>query len=47
MQLLQIRNYLKDNDIVKKVGFIALLALTRDVLETCIDLLGFKEVEAM
>ena len=38
---------LAEEDEVKKVGFIALLALTRDVLETCIDLLGFKAPERM
>ena len=31
----------------KKAGWIALLALTKDVLETCIDLLGFSAPERM
>lgn len=31
----------------RKAGFIALLLLTRDVLETCIDLLGFSAPERM
>lgn len=31
----------------KKEGYIALLSLTRDILETCIDLLGFKAPERM
>ena len=31
----------------KKAGWIALLMLTRDVLETCIDLLGFSAPERM
>lgn len=31
----------------KKSGWIALLALTRDVLETCIDVLGFSAPERM
>lgn len=32
---------------VKKAGWIALLVLTRDVLETCIDVLGFSAPERM
>lgn len=31
----------------KKAGFIALLVLTRDILETCIDVLGFSAPERM
>jgi len=31
----------------RKAGFISLLVLTRDVLETCIDVLGFKAPERM
>ena len=31
----------------KKSGWIALLLLTRDILETCIDLLGFSAPERM
>jgi arginyl-tRNA synthetase len=36
-----------EEDESKKVGWIALLALTRDVLETSIDLLGFSAPERM
>lgn len=32
---------------VKKAGWIALLVLTRDILETCIDVLGFEAPEKM
>ncbi len=38
---------LTEEDAKKKAGWIALLMLTRDVLETCIDLLGFSAPERM
>ncbi len=38
---------LTEEDQEKKAGWIALLLLTRDVLETCIDLLGFSAPERM
>ena len=38
---------LTEEDETKKNSFIALLILTRDVLETCIDLLGFSSPERM
>lgn len=38
---------LTEEDAVKKEGWIALLVLTRDVLETCIDVLGFSAPERM
>ena len=38
---------LKEEDEVKKAGWIALLQLTQDVLETCIDVLGFSAPERM
>ena len=38
---------LTEEDAEKKAGWIALLTLTRDVLETCIDLLGFSAPERM
>ena len=38
---------LAEEDEAKKAGWIALLALTRDVLETSIDLLGFSAPERM
>lgn len=38
---------LAEEDETKKAGWIALLTLTRDVLETCIDLLGFSAPERM
>lgn len=38
---------LTEADEEKKAGFIALLLLTRDVLETCIELLGFWAPERM
>ncbi len=38
---------LNEEDMAKKQGFIALLALTKDILETCIDLLGFNAPERM
>lgn len=36
-----------EEDQEKKSGWIALLVLTRDILETCIDVLGFKAPERM
>lgn len=38
---------LAEEDKEKQAGWIALLALTRDILETCIDLLGFSAPERM
>ncbi len=38
---------LTEEDEVKKAGYISLLVLTRDILETCIDLLGFSAPERM
>ncbi len=38
---------LKEADETKKAGWIALLELTRDVLESCIDMLGFSAPERM
>ena len=38
---------LTEEDEKKKAGWIGLLALTADVLETCIDLLGFSAPERM
>lgn len=38
---------LAEEDEAKKAGWIALLALTRDILETCADLLGFEVPERM
>ena len=38
---------LTEEDKEKKAGWIALLALTRDILETCIDVLGFSAPERM
>lgn len=38
---------LTEEDAQKKAGWIAVLALTKDVLETCIDLLGFSAPERM
>ena len=38
---------LTEEDQVKKEGWIALLVLTRDILETCIDVLGFSAPERM
>ena len=38
---------LAEEDAAKKAGWIALLVLTRDVLETCMDLLGFSAPERM
>lgn len=38
---------LSEEDEEKKKGMIALLLLTRDILETCIDILGFEAPERM
>lgn len=38
---------LTEEDEIKKSGWIALLVLTRDILETCIDVLGFSSPERM
>ena len=38
---------LSETDEEKKAGYIALLALTKDILETCIDVLGFEAPERM
>lgn len=38
---------LSEEDQVRKSGMIALLVLTRDILETCIDVLGFAAPEKM
>ena len=38
---------LAEEDAVKQQGWLALLILTRDVLETCIDVLGFDAPEKM
>jgi len=38
---------LVEEDAVKKAGWIALLSLTKDVLEACIDVLGFEAPERM
>lgn len=38
---------LSEEDAEKKAGYIALLRLTKEVLETCIDLLGFEAPERM
>ena len=38
---------LSEEDGARRESLIALLALTRDVLETCIDLLGFSAPEKM
>lgn len=38
---------LTEEDAITKAGWIKLLTLTRDVLETCIDLLGFHAPERM
>ena len=38
---------LSEEDEVKKSGYIALLSLAKQVLETCIDLLGFTAPERM
>lgn len=36
-----------EEDTVKQQGWIALLSLTKNILETCIDLLGFSAPERM
>lgn len=38
---------LTEEDAQKKAGWIALLVLTRDILESCIDVLGFSSPERM
>jgi arginyl-tRNA synthetase len=38
---------LTEEDHMKKTGMIALLILTKDIMETCIDLLGFTAPERM
>ena len=38
---------LSEEDTKKREGLIALLVLTRDVLEVCIDVLGFSAPEKM
>jgi arginyl-tRNA synthetase len=38
---------LAEEDAVKKQGYIALINLAKDVLETCIDLLGIESPERM
>ena len=38
---------LSEEDEEKRSGYIALLGLTKRVLETCIDLLGFEAPERM
>lgn len=38
---------LSEQDAEKKAGWIALLELTRDILESCIDMLGFSAPERM
>lgn len=38
---------LAEEDETKKAGYISLLVLTRDILETCINLLGFSAPERM
>lgn len=38
---------LTEENAVKQAGWIALLVMTRDVLETCIDVLGFGAPERM
>ena len=38
---------LSEEDAEKKKGYIALLKLTKEVLESCIDLLGFEAPERM
>lgn len=38
---------LSEEDAVKKQGYIALIKLAKDILETCIDLLGFEAPERM
>lgn len=38
---------LSEEDETKKAGYIALLAMTKDILESCIDVLGFEAPERM
>ena len=38
---------LAEEDETKKAGYIALLVLCRDILEACIDVLGFEAPERM
>ena len=38
---------LSETDETKKAGLIAMLVLVKEVLETCIDLLGFEAPERM
>jgi arginyl-tRNA synthetase len=38
---------LAEEDEKKKESYIALISITKDVLETCIDLLGFKAPDRM
>ena len=38
---------LTEQDAEKQASWIALLVITRDVMETCIDLLGFSAPERM
>ena len=38
---------LAEEDAAKKQGWIALLSLTKDVAETCMDVLGFSAPERM
>lgn len=38
---------LQEEDKIKQAGYIALLKLTKDILETCIDVLGFDAPERM
>ena len=38
---------LSEPDADKKTGYLALISLTRSVLETCIDLLGFEAPDKM
>ena len=38
---------LKEEDETKKAGYIALMGLTKNILETCISLLGFRAPEKM
>ena len=38
---------LSEEEASRKEGFIALLILTRDILDTCIDVLGFSAPERM
>ena len=38
---------LSEEDAKKQAGYIALLAVTKNVLEACIDMLGFEAPERM